>query len=304
VADTPTVSIVVPTFARPAELRRCLDGIARLEAATPSFEVVVVDDGGPVPLDALVASYTDGLDIRLIRQARAGPAAARNAGAAVARGVFLAFMDDDCTPAPDWLSALVRELERDDRRLLGGRVENALLDNPYSSASEHITRFVYEYNRTAAARAPFFTTNNIALAADLFRAVGGFETSIPSATAEDKEFCHRWIARGLALAHVPSAVVHHAHELTFARFLRQHFNYGRGNLTFRLIRRRRVQRPFVREPLKFYLDLVLSPMRHPSSVGRWRLTALVVASQLAMLAGALREALTWPWSIRPRVGGS
>ena len=55
-ADTPTVSIVVPTFARPAELRRCLDGIARLEAATFSFEVVVVDDGGPEPLDTLVES--------------------------------------------------------------------------------------------------------------------------------------------------------------------------------------------------------------------------------------------------------
>lgn len=300
-ADTPTVSIVVPTFARPAELRRCLDGIARLEAATFSFEVVVVDDGGPEPLDTLIASYAGGLDIRLIRQLRAGPAAARNAGAALARGVFLAFIiDDDCTPAPDWLSALVRELERDDRRLLGGRVENALVENPHSIASEHITRFVYEYNRTADAREPFFTTNNIALAADLFRAVGGFETSIPSATAEDKEFCNRWVAHGLGLGHVPSVVVHHAHELTFARFLRLHFNYGRGILTFRLIRRRRAESSFVPEPLKFYMDLVLSPMHGPSSLGRWRLTALIVASQLATLVGALREALSWPWSIRAR----
>ena len=308
-SSAPTVSIVVPTFARPAQLRRCLDGIARLEAATFSFEVVVVDDGGPEPLDTLIESYADGLDIRLIRQSRAGPAAARNAGAALARGVFLAFMDDDCTPAPDWLSALVRELERDDRRLLGGRVENALIENPYSIASEHISRFVYEYNRTAGAREPFFTTNNIALAADLFRAVGGFETSIPSATAEDKEFCDRWVAHGLALTHVPSVVVHHAHELTCARFLRQHFNYGRGILAFRLIRRRRAESPFVPEPLKFYMDLVLSPVHRPSSVGRWRLTALVVASQLATLVGALREALTWPWLIRAhdanrRVGGT
>src|SRR5258705_2165999 len=100
-ADAPTVSIVVPTFARPAQLRRCLEGIARLEAGTSSFEVIVVDDGGPEPLDTLVASSADGLDIRLIRQPRGGPAAARNAGAALARGVFLAFIDDDCTPAPD-----------------------------------------------------------------------------------------------------------------------------------------------------------------------------------------------------------
>ena len=288
----------MPTFARPAQLRRCLDGIARLEAATSSFEVVVVDDGGPEPLDALVASYAGALDIRLLRQSRAGPAAARNAGAALARGLFLAFIDDDCTPAPDWLSALVRELERDDRRLLGGRVENALVDNPYSSASEHISRFVYEYNRTDGARERFFTTNNIALAADLFRDVGGFATSIPSATAEDKEFCNRWVAHGLALAHVPSVVVHHAHDLTFARFLRQHFNYGRGILTFRLIRRRRAEGSFIPEPLEFYVGLLVSPMRGPSSVGRGRLTALVAAAQLATFAGALREALARPWSGR------
>jgi glycosyltransferase involved in cell wall biosynthesis len=299
-ADTPTVSIVVPTFARPAQLRRCLDGIARLEATTFSFEVVVVDDGGPEALDTLVASYADALDVRLIRQSRAGPAAARNAGVAVARGLFLAFIDDDCTPAPDWLAAFVCEIELDDRRLLGGRVENALTENPYSTASEHISQFVYGYNCTGLAREPFFTTNNIALAADLFRAVGGFATSIPSATAEDKEFCDRWRAHGLALAHVPSAVVHHAHDLTFARFLRQHFDYGRGILAFRLIRRRRAASAFLPEPLKFYTGLVLSPMR-PSSVGRWRLVALLVVSQLATLLGALREALIWPPLICARV---
>jgi hypothetical protein len=58
----------------------------------------------------------------------------------------------------------------------------------------------------------------------------------------------------------------------------------------------------VPEPLKFYVDLVLSPMQLPSTAGRWRLTVLVVAAQLATLVGALREALTWPWSIPARDG--
>lgn len=292
--DAPTATIVVPTFARSALLRRCLDGIARLEATTFSFEVVVVDDGGPEPLDALVAAYADRLELRLIRQSRAGPAAARNAGVAVARGRYLAFIDDDCAPAPGWLAEFVRELARDDRRLLGGRVENALIDNLYSTASEHISQFVYEYNRTGTALEPFFTANNVALAADLFRTVGGFTTSIPSATAEDKEFCDRWRAHGLSLAHVPSAVVHHAHNLTFTQFLRQHFDYGRGILVFRLTRRRRAGSAFLPEPAKFYVDLLLSPMMRTSSVSRWRLMVLLAAAQLATLAGALREALTWP----------
>jgi glycosyltransferase involved in cell wall biosynthesis len=290
--DAPTVSIVVPTFARPTQLRRCLDGIARLEATAFSFEVVVVDDGGPEPLDTLIASYADRLALRLIREPHAGPAAARNAGVALARGRFLAFIDDDCTPAPGWLAEFVRELARDNRRLLGGRVENALIDNLYSTASEQISQFVYEYSRTGGALEPFFTTNNIAVAADLFRTVGGFTTSIPSATAEDKEFCDRWRAHGLSLAHVPSAIVHHAHNLTFTQFLRQHFGYGRGILMFRLIRRRRADSGFLPEPVKFYIDLLLSPVR-TSSFGRWRLMSLVAAAQIATLAGALCEALKW-----------
>jgi glycosyltransferase involved in cell wall biosynthesis len=299
-ADTPKVSIVVPTFARPAQLGRCLDAIADLDCGAIPFEVIVVDDGGPQPLDALVASYARRLDVRLVRQARGGPAAARNAGAARARGELLAFLDDDCAPDPAWLSAIVSELERDDRCLLGGRVENALVANPYSVASQHIAQFVYDYGRTAHAREPFFTTNNIALAADLFRFVGGFETAIPSATAEDKEFCDRWAAHGLALAHAPSAVVRHAHDLTFLRFLRQHFGYGRGILAFRLLRRRRSGGRFVPEPLRFYMDLLRSPMRRPSSVGRWRLGALLVAAQLATAVGALREAFAFARPARGR----
>jgi len=131
--DSPQVSIVVPTFARPAALARCLDGIAALDRAVP-FEVVVVDDGGPEPLDALVAERAARLDVHLVRQTRGGPAAARNTGAARARGAWLAFLDDDCTPDQGWLAVLVRELERDDRRLLGGSVENALPENPYATA--------------------------------------------------------------------------------------------------------------------------------------------------------------------------
>jgi len=111
---------------------------------------------------------------------------------------------------------------------------------------------------------------NIALAADLFRAVGGFTTAIPSATAEDKELCDRWSTSGLALAHVPTMVVHHAHDLTLAGFLRQHFNYGRGILAYRLLQRRRTASGLLPEPLTFYRDLVCSPIRLREAAVTWR----------------------------------
>ncbi len=275
--------------------QRCLDGIVRLEAATFSFEVIVVDDGGAEPLDTLIDSYAEGLDIRLIRQSRRGPAAARNAGVALARGVFLAFIDDDCTPAPGWLSAFVRELEQDDRRLLGGLVENALTENPYSIASEHISQFVYEYNRTGSALEPFFTTNNIALAADLFRAVSGFGTSIPSTRPP------RTKSSAIAGAHTDAlsrmSLLRSSITRTTSRsrgFLQQHFDYGQQDHTDVPSDSAQSVSALLPEPLKFYIDLVLSPMYRPSSVGRWR--TMAAAGRGSACDGCRRDA---PWGLRP-----
>src|SRR5215813_1646861 len=97
----PRFSIVVPTYRRPAILAGCLDAVARLDYPCDRFEAIVVDDGGGAV--ELPRAYAD-VDMVLLTQAHAGPAAARNTGAARARGDFLAFTDDDCRPDPGWLS--------------------------------------------------------------------------------------------------------------------------------------------------------------------------------------------------------
>jgi glycosyltransferase involved in cell wall biosynthesis len=292
-AAAPSFSIIIPTHARPDRLRECLTAVAHLDSPG-SFEVIVVDDGSPQSIGPVVEAFRDALPIRLVERGRGGPALARNTGASVARGRYLAFVDDDCAPAADWLTVLTAEFERDPRRLLGGRVENALIHNPYSGASEHIGQFVYEYSRNVGAKEPFFTTNNLAVCAEHFRSVGGFTSLIPSETAEDKDFCDRWRARGLPMAHVPHAVVYHAHHLTFSGFLRQHYNYGRGILAFRVLRRDRVSsHGLVPEPASFYVGLLLSPLRMRPTSAPWRLMGLLVCSQLATAAGALVQILRW-----------
>lgn len=286
--NEPAVSIVIPTRSRPEQLRACLRGIASLAHEHSELEVIVVNDGGDRALEPVVSSFRDRLALRLVDQSGAGPAAARNTGSAAARGRFLVFIDDDCVPAPGWLSALRDQLEKHSELLLGGRVVNALPDNPYSTASQLIATHVFEYYRTGQSHEVFFTTNNLALLAERFRELGGFDSSIPSRTAEDKEFCDRWRARGYPMASVPSAVVYHAHELTLSRFLIQHYNYGRGILAFRLRRRRRGAKAFIPEPLTFYGNLILSPTRDRALRHRWRYVLLLIASQVATAAGALK----------------
>ena len=96
----PELSVVIPTFERPALLASCLEGFAGQEVARGRFEVVVVDDGGRQPLDGVVAAFRERLDLRLERRPHRGVAAARNVGVVLARAPLLVLFDDDQRPLP------------------------------------------------------------------------------------------------------------------------------------------------------------------------------------------------------------
>jgi glycosyltransferase involved in cell wall biosynthesis len=94
------LSIIVPTLNRPRELRLCLEGLAAQTADRDCFEVVIVDDGSELDIEAVAKEFGDRLDVRFERRAHAGLAAARNHGIRVARGPLLALYDDDLRPEP------------------------------------------------------------------------------------------------------------------------------------------------------------------------------------------------------------
>jgi GT2 family glycosyltransferase len=228
--DNLTFSIIIPTYYRPQALTRCLDSLSRLDYARNSFEVIVVDDGSPVSLEPIVKSFQDGMTIRLIRQSNAGPAAARNKGAFSAKGKFLAFTDDDCVSDPGWLTELAKQLRNGPNRMVGGRVVNELHENVFSSASQLIIDIVYAHYNADPGRAVFFASNNMAVSADTFHALSGFDPAFR--TSEDRELCNRWREKGFQMIFAPNAVIHHAHSLTLKTFWNQHMSYGRGAFMF------------------------------------------------------------------------
>ena len=102
--DQPFFSIIVPTYNRPRQLADCLRALSALDYPRRRFEVIVVDDGSASPLAEVVAPFHPLFRLTLVTQDNAGPAAARNTGAALAQGEFLAFTDDDCLPSGRWLT--------------------------------------------------------------------------------------------------------------------------------------------------------------------------------------------------------
>lgn len=287
--ETPLAfSVVVPSNRDPASIQSCLDGLRAQDYPGEQFEVIVVDDGAPVPLAPVVDDVAISLRTRVLRQAAAGPATARNAGARLATGRFLAFTDDDCVPEPDWLRRLADSLVERPDALVGGIVENLLVDNRYAAATQRLIDFVEAAHGPGSPRR-FFTTCNLAVSRDAFFAAGGFDESFAVPGGEDREFCERWHAQGRALVAAPLARVGHAHATRLRTFLHQHRNYGGG--AYRLRQRRREPAGFglAPEPLGFYLRLVCSPLGRLPLRAALAESALLFLAQLAALAGYLAE---------------
>jgi GT2 family glycosyltransferase len=232
----PRFTVIVPTFDRPARLAECVRALRALERPGGTLEIVIVNDGGRPPASDVVNAAGDAtLELRLIDQRNAGPASARNAGAAAAHGEWLAFTDDDCLPDSRWLVAFEAALRDAPDALVGGRTENAFPGNVFADTSQRLADFVSSYFDGGAA-GRFFTSNNLAVRRDEFLATGGFDTRFPFSAGEDRELADRWSAQGRPSVTAPDAIVRHAHWLTPRGFLRQHFQYGRGAVAFRRVR--------------------------------------------------------------------
>jgi glycosyltransferase involved in cell wall biosynthesis len=223
----PRVSIVIPTRGRPRPLRACLEALAR--AFPPDAETIVVHDG-EAPGSAALSPFATPLRLTLLSIPQSGPSAARNRGLAAARGEVVAFLDDDCRPAPGWLATLAAAVSVADARAAGGTTRNGLPDNPYAATAQLVLDLVARHERETRGEETFFPSNNVAFPTLALRALGGFDPAFR--TAEDRELCRRWRASGRSLARASAAVVEHDARLDLGGFVRQFFLYGRGAAAF------------------------------------------------------------------------
>ncbi len=132
-SDQPDVSIVIPTCSRKDILGLCLAALARQTHG--EFEVIVVDDestdGTPEMLETFARDHSD-FPFRWFRnEPRRGANPSRNRGIQESKGEFVAFLDDDCVPADDWLERLMTGFVSDRVAAVTGRVDNAPPSNVY-----------------------------------------------------------------------------------------------------------------------------------------------------------------------------
>jgi GT2 family glycosyltransferase len=193
----PLISVVVPTRDRPELLGRCLDRLAPGSQALDArrYEVVVTDDGEPGRAASLLARTHPW--VRVVAGPRRGPAANRNAGAAAARGEWIAFTDDDTEPSPQWLQAFVAASETDACEVYEGRTT---CEGGFGSPLYHAP-----VNETGGK----LWSCNFLVRASVFAAVGGFDEAFAFPHMEDQDLRLRLEAMGERIRFVPDAVVNH-----------------------------------------------------------------------------------------------
>jgi glycosyltransferase involved in cell wall biosynthesis len=118
------ITVQVCTCNRAAMVAMCLDALARLEFDPARVEVVVVDDGSTDQTPDLLARVSLPCRLRVVRQAHAGLAAARNAGVRVAEGEVVVFIDDDTLAEPRLLAEHWRSHAEYRRAVVMGRVQH------------------------------------------------------------------------------------------------------------------------------------------------------------------------------------
>ena len=199
--------MVVPSHDRPGRLALLLDALAEQTLPRERWEVVVAHTYDPATAAELLDRHELGR-AGLLRglatdRARARPSIQRNAGWRAARGALIAFTDDDCRPAADWLERL---LERAAARP-GAIVQGATRDDP-RDARELRRLFVRRLHVDPPSR--YVQTCNVLYERALLERVGGFDER--AITGEDIELATRARAAGATVVGAPEAVVYHAVE--------------------------------------------------------------------------------------------
>lgn len=225
VAVEPGTTVVVPTYGRPERLKRLTAALERLEP--PPAAVCVVDDGTPDGAPDWLrrwAASEHAFTARLVeRERNGGPAAARNTGVATAQTTYVAFTDDDCEPAPDWILRLQSRLEEEPRDVagVGGRI--------VARGRDLISRY-YETMRILEPPEDrsYLVTANALYRTDLVRAVGGFDERIRRPGGEDPGLSFALADEGFRFVFEPGAVVTHDFRRGVRDLIRTFYRYGQG----------------------------------------------------------------------------
>lgn len=235
-AGTASVVIAAYTLERSAGLTRAV--ASAVSQQPPPREVIVAVDNNPDLYKWVCREVPAAVPVH--NQGTGGASATRNAGASVAAGGVLAFLDDDTVAGPGWLRSLTAPLTRPDVAGVGGYVEPMWFGRTPGWMPEEFLWVVgasYRGQPRTAAAVRNVWSENMAVTRDDFWTVGGFREGFgkigQACRPEDTDFCIRLTTAlgGRPWWYEPLARIGHTvppHRGTLRYFVQRCYSEGQG----------------------------------------------------------------------------
>ena len=264
----PEIVVAIPTFRRPTSLARLLGALEKLETDARVLVIVADNDAeGRAGYDfcrSICAHYRWPLD-PIIAEER-GIAQVRNAlvqrALSYPQARFVAMLDDDEWPSPQWLSELVRIQAETSAEV----VEGSVLFEPKSAQGHWTAGFdgVSDMRRPSGPTAMLEGAGNLLISRSCLERLGApwFDPAFALSGGEDRDFFERVKAAGGKFAWADDAVAHGLvpeRRMTLEWVLRRAYGIGNSEMHIFLKHRPQASARFV-ECAKIAAALVLSPL--------------------------------------------
>lgn len=203
--SAPNVSVIIPAHNEAFLLPRCLTALTH-QKENPPFELIVVDNNSSDDTARIAQSF----GVKVIRETKPGPAAARNRGIRAASGDILIFVDADCIVAPKHVARVVEWFSRDPRRdAVAGAYffYDAPLWIRWSAKKIRLYSLYYKIIRRFFG-VQILLSGNFAIRKNALAHVGGFNERLSDiTTSEDTDLAIRLKKAGVAVHFLPTITV-------------------------------------------------------------------------------------------------
>lgn len=211
------VSLYIPCFNAAETIRSCLEAV--FKQSHPLEEVIVIDDGSTDKTAAIASGYP----VRLIRHMHnKGLAAARNTAIKNIDSEFIASIDADCSPEPDWLAGLMSKFSLRKIAGVGGR----LLESNTSTICDYWrSTHMKQYWKDRKIFPPFLFGSNTVFRKKILIDIGLYNETFKN-NYEDVDISKRIRKTGRLLTYEPKAVVHHLKKDDIFTLLNGYWNWN------------------------------------------------------------------------------
>lgn len=186
----PKVSVIIPAYNCERFISTAIESV--LNQTYKDYEIVVVDDGSTDKTAEVIRRYTNNNDIRCVYQLHNGPSKARNAGILNAKGLYIAFLDQDDAWLPDKLKMQISFLEKN-------KDVGLIYTDTYILDDKSFADLNAQNKRSFQIRCPhrgrvlqdlflenFISTSTVIVCKKCFEKVGMFDLSLPPVADYDR----------------------------------------------------------------------------------------------------------------------